>query len=90
MDKWQYRTLYIYLEELKDSRGKKYKGWVVKFSNGSRVEGIEAILDREGNSGWELVNMMTAFSEGTGSQWGGANTTGLRAFFKRKVQEATS
>ena len=81
MDKWVYRTMYIEWKELKDSRGKKYNAWVVEFSDGSRVEGLDAILNREGNAGWELVTV---------SEWGGATTTRFLAFFKRKVQEATS
>jgi hypothetical protein len=87
MEKWTYRVIYITWKELKDSRGKKYGEWVVEFNDGTRVEGLNAILDREGSHGWELVNIVTEYSVGTSFQYGGANTTGYRAFFKKKVQE---
>ncbi len=85
MQKWEYRTLYIIWKEIRDARGKKTNDWVVEFSDGSRVEGLTAILDREGNAGWELVNVLSEYSVGTGFQYGGANTTGFRAFFKRPL-----
>lgn len=87
MGKWTYRTLYIQWKEMKDSRGKKYADWVVEFNDGTRVEGLDAILDREGGHGWELVNIVTEYSVGTGQMYGGANTTGFRAFFKKKLEE---
>ena len=84
MDKWEYRTLYIVWKELKDSRGRKYNEWVVEFNDGSRVEGLNAILNREGSSGWELINLVTQYISA------GVSPTAFSAIFKRRAQEATS
>ncbi|HMQ31811.1 MAG TPA: DUF4177 domain-containing protein [Chloroflexaceae bacterium] len=89
MDKWEYRTIYISWKELKDSRGKKYNEWVVEFSDGTRLEGLSKILSPEGKNGWELVNILSEYSEPV-NHWGGNNTKGYRAFFKRKLKEAAS
>ncbi|MBN2550025.1 MAG: hypothetical protein JXB15_12755 [Anaerolineales bacterium] len=75
------------VEGMRDARNKKYSDWVVEFNDGTRVEGLDAILNREGGHGWELVNNVTEFSVGTSMHFGGANTTGFRAFFKQKLEE---
>lgn len=88
MDKWEYNAVYMYLkEDLRDSKGKKYKQWVLDFDDGKRIEGIYQILDFYGNQGWELVNFLTEWSTGTGMYYGGAKSEGYRAIFKRKLQE---
>ena len=91
MDKWEYRTLYIfYKNDLKDAKGKKYSTWVVQWNDGSQTEGLDIILDNEGKAGWELVNLVVEYSMGVGSYGGGANTTAYRAIFKRKMVEPTA
>lgn len=88
MDKWEYNAIYIYLkEDLKDSKGKKYKEWVLEYSDGRRIEGFNRILDYYGSLGWELVNFLTEWSTGTSMYYGGAHSEGYRAIFKRKLQE---
>lgn len=86
MDKWEYNTPYVYLDEIKDARGKKYKEWIHNLGEGKRIEGLYAFLDYYGSQGWELVTMVTEYSSGTGFQYGGARTEGYRAVFKRKLQ----
>jgi len=86
MEKWEYRSVYISWQVVKETKGEKFYDWVVKFTDGSRVEEITAILNREGSLGWELVNLVAEYSESTGGYGGGASTTGYRAIFKRKVQ----
>jgi len=87
MDKWEYVAPYFYLaDDLKDSKGKKYKDWVCDLGNGKRIEGMLPILDSYGKEGWELVNLVTEWSSGTSFQYGGARTEGFRAIFKRKLQ----
>jgi hypothetical protein len=87
MDKWEYLAPYFYLaDDLKDSKGKKYKDWVCNLGDGKRIEGMYQILDYYGSSGWELVSLVTEWSRGTGTQDGGAHTEAYRAIFKRKLQ----
>ncbi len=92
MDKWEYHTTYIEWKanELRDSRGKKYSAWVVEFTDGSHIEGMDNILNYFGGNGWELVSVVTEHSVGTTAYQGGADTTAYREMFKRRAQEATS
>jgi len=87
MDKWEYLAPYFFAaDDLKDSKGKKYTDWVCNLGDGKRIEGMYQILDYYGAQGWELVNLVTEWSSGTGFQYGGAKTGGYRAVFKRKLQ----
>jgi len=85
MDKWEYQAVYIQLKELKDSKGKKYASWVVEYGDGTRIEGLDVVLNSYGSHGWELVNLVTEDSRDNGIN-GGASTYGFRAIFKRQVQ----
>ena len=86
MGKWEYNTAYIYSDEFKDAKGKKYKEWVCNLGDGKRIEGMYQILNYFGANGWELVNLVTEWSSGTSFQYGGAQTGGYRAVFKKKLQ----
>ena len=48
---WEYRTLFVTWDrDLLD--------WVADFSDGTRIQGLDAILNNEGRNGWELVMAM--------------------------------
>jgi hypothetical protein len=45
---WEYRTLFVTWDS-------GTLNWVADFSDGTRIEGLDAILNNEGRFGWELV-----------------------------------
>jgi hypothetical protein len=45
---WEYRTLFVTWDS-------QLLNWVADFSDGTRIEGLDAILNNEGQHGWELV-----------------------------------
>jgi hypothetical protein len=45
---WEYRTLFVTWDSAT-------LNWVADFSDGTRIEGLDAILNNEGRFGWELV-----------------------------------
>ena len=45
---WEYRTLFVTWDSAAVN-------WVADFSDGTRVEGLDTILNSEGANGWELV-----------------------------------
>jgi hypothetical protein len=45
---WEYRTLFVRWDT-------QTLDWVADFSDGTRIEGLDAILNNEGTHGWELV-----------------------------------
>jgi hypothetical protein len=46
--RWEYRTLFVTWDTA-------LLNWVADFSDGTRVEGLDTILNNEGANGWELV-----------------------------------
>jgi hypothetical protein len=45
---WEYRTLFVTWDTT-------ILDWVADFSDGTRIEGLDTILNNEGVNGWELV-----------------------------------
>ena len=78
MEKWEYNTLIIYSEDIKDANGKKHEDWVVRISDGTQIVGLTKILDRYGSEGWELVNLIS-------EEYTPNDVIGYRAVFKRKL-----
>ena len=83
MEKWEYRTLYLSLETWQRDR-EKYEDYVVTYSDGARLEGLEMIMRRYlDDGGWELVSIIpTGFRHLQGGQSLVADT--LTAIFRRK------
>jgi hypothetical protein len=48
---WEYRTLFLTWDS-------DALNWVADFSDGTRIEGLDAVLNGEGANGWELVAVM--------------------------------
>jgi hypothetical protein len=83
MDKWEYRTVFVSYAHIRGSKGlfKMEKDWVVNYSDGSQTVGFEKILNKYGELGWELVNVVVEHSLGEGS----ASTDQYRLFFKKRI-----
>lgn len=86
MDKWEYCNVTIGFQEFKDDKGKKYKNWGVRYSNGDLIEGIDQVLNAYGQHGWELVNLVLAHAY-QATQFGGTDPDIYFAIFKRRVKE---
>lgn len=52
---WEYRTLFVTWDS-------EALDWVVDFSDGTRTEGLDQILDNEGAAGWHLVSVVPELS----------------------------
>jgi hypothetical protein len=46
--RWEYRTIFVTWDT-------SILDWVADFTDGNRIQGLDAILNNEGRSGWELV-----------------------------------
>jgi len=79
MDKWEYQTLVVLIDNVKGT--KRDRDWVVNYSDGSQTVGFEKILNKYGELGWELVNVVVEHSLGEGS----ASTDQYRLFFKKRI-----
>lgn len=85
MEQWRHRTIVCSLEDVKDANGKKYRDWVVNFTDGDQVVGMEEILKQEGEGGWELVSAVAERTEGHQFQYSGTSVSRYRFFFKKRV-----
>ena len=58
MEEWEYRTITMYLEKW-ERMHKKYEDYVITYTDGTRLEGVEAVLRRYlDDGGWDLVSMV--------------------------------
>jgi len=57
------------------------RDWVVNYSDGSQTVCFDKILNKYGELGWELVNVVVEHSLGEGS----ASTDQYRLFFKKRI-----
>lgn len=79
MDKWEYQTLVVLIDNVKGT--KRDRDWVVNYSDGSQTVGFEKILNKYGELGWELVNVVVQNSLGEMS----TSTNQYRLFFKKRI-----
>ena len=76
MDRWEHRTVLIQ----RDSTG-----WAIEYADGTRVEGIDQILDEYGAKGWELVTFAPQTYLTNAGQFGPFDASAYRAVFKRRL-----
>lgn len=79
MDQWEHRTILIQ----RDS-----SGWAIQYADGTRLEGIDHILDEYGAKGWELVTFLPQTYLTTSGQFGPFDASAYRAVFKRRLVNA--
>ena len=75
MERWEHRTVLIQRDE---------SGWAIQFADGSRLEGLDQILDEYGSKGWELVTLLPQSYVTTAGQFGPYDASAYRAVFKRR------
>ena len=79
---WEYVTFSITYDK------KKHQDWWIELADGTPVVGLQAILNRFGGNGWELVSLdavrMRAYPEF--GRWG-IEPAGYRATFKRAREQ---
>jgi hypothetical protein len=51
MERWEYRTLSITYDR------RKRKDWVAEYQGQAPIIGFQAVLERYGMAGWELVSL---------------------------------
>jgi hypothetical protein len=82
MEKWEYRTLYLSLETCQRDH-EKYEDYVVTYTDGTRLEGLEMVMRRYlDDGGWELVSIIPTGFRHLPGQSLIAET--LTAIFRRK------
>lgn len=81
--RWDYRVLQLSYERLEDEMG-EYWDYTATFSDGTRAIGIPAALQRFGQKGWELINVVPTFSANFGGQ-GESYAMEIRAIFKKPM-----
>jgi hypothetical protein len=57
MTQWRYWTIAAYLERHEVSRKKVEWDWTVDFSDGRWI-GLDQILDKLGEQGWEIISVI--------------------------------
>ena len=81
MDRWEHRTVLIQ----RDSTA-----WHIEFADGSRLEGLDQVLDEYGSKGWELVTVTAQTYSTAAGQFGPFDASAYRAVFKRRLPSLTS
>jgi hypothetical protein len=75
---WEYRTLFVTWDSAT-------LNWVADFSDGTRIEGLDAILNNEGRFGWELVAAVPELWQQIVENAIREDARRLRLFFKKPV-----
>ena len=58
MEEWEYRTIRMHLEKWKRMH-EEYEDYVITYTDGTRLEGVEAVLRRYlDDGGWDLVSIV--------------------------------
>ena len=80
MTRWEYLTFAINYEK------KGIKNWVVELENGSKLIGLQRILEAQGEVGWELVSLDVSHASATTGfgKWY-IDPAAYRATFKRPI-----
>ena len=76
MDRWEHRTVLIQRDG---------SGWHIQFSDGTRLDGIDQVLDEYGSKGWELVTLAPQTYSTSAGQFGPFDASAYRAVFKRRL-----
>ncbi|HET7771025.1 MAG TPA: DUF4177 domain-containing protein [Chloroflexota bacterium] len=76
MERWEHRTVLIQRDE---------SGWAIQFADGSRLQGLDQILDEYGSKGWELVTLQPQTYVTAAGQFGPFEAGSYRAVFKRRL-----
>jgi hypothetical protein len=75
---WEYRTLFVTWDSAR-------LDWVADFSDGTRIEGLDAILNNEGRFGWELVAVVPELWQQVVEDAIREDARRLRLFLKKPV-----
>jgi hypothetical protein len=75
VDRWEHRTVVV----LRDTV------WFIEFADGSRLEGLDQVLDEYGSKGWELVSLVPQTYSTSAGQFGPFDASAYRAVFKRRL-----
>ena len=76
MERWEHRTVLI---------PRDAAGWFIEFADGSRLDGLDQILDEYGSKGWELVTLLPQTHTTSAGQYGPFDVSAYRAVFKRRL-----
>ena len=79
MERWEHRTVLIQRDA---------GGWAIEFADGSRLEGLDQVLDEYGAKGWELVTLIPQSYVTAAGQFGPFDASAYRAVFKRRAAAA--
>ncbi len=77
VDRWEHRTVYI---------SRAADDWEVVYGDGTRLTGLDRILDEYGARSWELVSFVPHAWKTQAGQFGPFEVTAYRAVFKRRVR----
>jgi hypothetical protein len=68
MEQWEYRTLTLYLQTVKQGKEKR-EDYVVTYSDGNSLVGLEMVMRRYlDDGGWDLVSIVPTSFRHNGSQ----------------------
>ena len=76
MERWEHRTVLI---------PRDAAGWFIEYADGTRLEGLDQILDEYGAKGWELVTLLPQTYHTAAGHYGPFDVTAYRAVFKRPL-----
>jgi hypothetical protein len=76
VERWEHRTVLI-------NRGAS--GWLIEYADGTRLEGLDQVLDEYGAKGWELVTLIPQTYATAAGQFGPFDVSAYRAVFKRRL-----
>jgi uncharacterized protein DUF4177 len=76
VDRWEHRTVLV----VRDAAG-----WFIEFADGSRLDGLDQVLDEYGSKGWELVTVVAQTYSTAAGQFGPFDVSAYRAVFKRRL-----
>ena len=77
MERWQHLSL-ILERRYYGTMDNPFSDWAAPLPDGTEIEGLQAILDRFGGEGWELVSLIS-------TAWGKNEAKSLTAIFKRRA-----
>lgn len=76
MDNWEHLALSVQ-RQYAGTMDEPTSDWVLKLEDGTQLIGLEAILDRYGSKGWELVSTLAV-------GWNKTDVQELTVIFKRR------
>jgi len=82
MGKWEYQSTSLGLVQLFGPEMKRYWDWAEKQEDGSFIRGLDLVLNKYGEQGWELLALIPTYWKGTSFE---QQAESLRAVFKRRT-----